>query len=260
MLALALVLAASLADADAALTAGDADACGKAVQDTLASGTLDVADVARAWILRGKCFTLANDLDRAERSYAVALRVDPNVVVDNDVAFTQAQKALPSVPGLAAHASFIDDDTLEVELDGDDMLLVKGAAVRRNDDEVARVPLEAGQARHKVSGIPRDGLTAVVLDKHGNALVRFAIDPQVKRVFTPAAPATIDNSPTLLTTLGATAIGAGIVGVVTSGIALAALGANATSTGDGQLWVAGVGASTGLFVLGAGMVVVDQGL
>lgn len=263
----ALLVSTSLDDAAAAFAAGDHEACGKLAQDALATGTLDVDDVARAWTLRGKCFTLAGDTDRAERSYAVALRVTPSMNDDalaSDAAFTLAKRSLPPLPGLAAQALFIDDDTLEVELLGDDMLLVKGASVVRdangNVEEVARVPVEAGHAKHKVSGVgDRAGLSAVLLDKHGNALARFAIDPAVKRVMTPAPvrPET-GAAPTLLTTLGATAIGAGIVGVVTSGIALASLGD--TALDDGGVWMVGVGASTGLFLVGAGLVVVDQGL
>lgn len=264
-----LALTSSLDDASAALAAGDHEACGKLAQDALATGTLDVDDVARAWTLRGKCFTLAGDTDRAERSYAVALRVTPSMNDDalaSDAAFTLAKRSLPPLPGLAAQALFIDEDTLEVELLGDDMLLVKGAAVVREGDgdaaleEVARVPVEAGRAKHKVSGVgDRAGLSAVLLDKHGNALMRFPIDPAVRKVVTPApVQADAGAAPTLLTTLGATAIGAGIVGVVTSGIALASLGD--TALDDGGVWMVGVGASTGLFLVGAGLVVVDQGL
>jgi hypothetical protein len=268
-----MTLVSSLDDAAAALVAGDHEACGKAAQETLATGTLDVADVARAWTLRGQCFVLAGDADRAERSYGVALRILPALATDEslqapglsgDATFLLAKRSLPPVPGLAAQASFVDDDTLEVELLGDDLLLVKGASIVHGADEVARMPLEVGQAKHKVSGLERTDLVAVLLDKYGNALLRLPIDPTVKKVFTPApsssSPAApgLGAAPTLLTTLGATAIGAGIVGVVTSGIALASLGD--TALDEGGVWVVGVGASTGLFLVGAGLVVVDQGL
>lgn len=267
MIAFAPLTSASLDDAAAALTAGDHEACGKAAQEALATGALDVADVARAWMLRGQCFALAGDNDRAERSYSVALRVQPALANDadaafaNDAAFTLAKRALPAVPGLAAQASFVDDSTLEVELLGDDFLLVKGASIVHGVDEVARTPLEVGQAKHKVSGLERSDLVAILLDKNGNALMRLPIDPTVKKVFspTPTPPGAAPGAaPTLLTTLGATAIGAGIVGVVTSGIALAALGD--TARDEGGVWVVGVGASTGLFLVGASLVVVDQGL
>jgi hypothetical protein len=274
ILTASLGLVSSLDDAAAALIAGDHEACGKAAQETLATGTLDVADVARAWTLRGQCFVLAGDADRAERSYGVALRVLPALATDEalqapglsgDATFLLAKRSLPAVPGLAAQATFIEEDTLEVELLGDDLLLVKGASIAHGADEVARMPLEVGQAKHKVTGLERNdrsGLVAVLLDKHGNALMRLPIDPTVKKVFTPApsssSSSTPGAAPTLLTTLGATAIGAGIVGVVTSGIALASLGD--TARAEGGVWVVGVGASTGLFLVGAGLVVVDQGL
>lgn len=268
MIALALLLAASsLDDAAAALLAGDADSCGLIVQETLASGALDVPDVARAWTLRGKCFTRAGDADRAERSYAVALRVDPLLdpaALIDDTAFAAARRALPSPAGLSARAAAIDDDTIELELLSDDLLLVKGALLVRDGLEVARVPLAADQARHKIGGIGREGLSAVLLDKYGNAMLRLPVDDAVQRVFTPAPAPTgtpglrPSGGPTVLTTIGATAIGAGIVGVVTSGIGLAALGPAALD--EGTVWVVGVGASTGLFLVGAGLVLVDQGL
>lgn len=262
MLVFALLLVASLDDAATALAAADHEACGKAAQDALATGALDVADTARAWTLRGQCFVLAGDNDRAERSYAVALRIDAAINLDGDAAFTLAKRTLPAVPGLAAQVSFVDDATLEVELLGDDLLLVKGASFVHGEEreEVARVPLDVGQAKHKVSGLERTQLVAVLLDKNGNALMRLPVDPSVKKVFTPAPspPTPSGAAPTFLTTLGATAIGAGIVGVVTSGIALASLGDHALD--EGGVWVVGVGASTGLFLVGAGLVVVDQGL
>lgn len=256
-----LALMSSLGDAATALAAGEHEACGKAAQEALASGALDVTDVARAWTLRGQCFVLAGDNDRAERSYSVALRIDPRIDVAGDEAFTLAKRTLPAVPGLAAQVSFVDDNTLEVELLGDDLLLVKSASIVRGVDEVARTPLEVGHAKHKISGLERNDLVAVLLDKNGNALMRLPVDPTVKKVFTPPPSSTspaASAAPTLLTTLGATAIGAGIVGVVTSGIALAALGD--TALDEGGVWVVGVGASTGLFLVGAGLVVVDQGL
>lgn len=277
MIALALLLAtAPLDDAAAALAAGDAGACGENVRLALESGALDVAQVARAWTLRGQCFTLAGDGDRAERSYAVALRVDPGLDASRDpslaadAAFATAKRSLPGIPGLSARVAAVDDDTIELELLGDDLLLVKGALLLRSGaegaapEEVARVPLEAGQARHKVSGVGRQGLTAVLVDKSGNALMRLPVDPAVQRVFAPApAPTRTQGetpgvAPTVLTTVGATAIGAGIVGIVASGIGLAALGP--TALDEGTVWLVGVGASTGLFLVGAGLVVVDQGL
>src|SRR5687767_10999873 len=126
-LVLALGLVASLDDADAALAAGNAEACGKLAQEALAQGELDEAGVVRAWLLRGRCFTLAGDADRAERSYGVALRVNAQSVVDDD-AFRRARAALPTAPApLAFRAAGVDAETVEVELLGDDLLLVKGA-------------------------------------------------------------------------------------------------------------------------------------
>jgi hypothetical protein len=251
-----------LDDAEKARAAGDAAACGKAAQDALATGVLDVEQTARAWALRGRCFVIAGDLDRGERSYAVALRLQPGMepLAVDDKAFTLAKETLPPAgKALLVRAQRVDADVVEVELVVDDLLLVKSAALVRGADEVARVPLEAGKARHKVGGIDPVGLDVVALDKHGNQLVRAPVDTSVEKVLTPP-PATASSTgaaPTVLTTLGATAIGAGIVGIVASGIGVASLGPDPGD--DATLWYVGVGASTALFLAGAGLVVVDQG-
>ena len=89
------VASSSLDDAAAALASGD-QACGQLAQDALTAGNLDVDDVARAWTVRGKCFMLAGDKDRAERSYSVALRVTPSMSDDTlaeDAAFLLAKSA-----------------------------------------------------------------------------------------------------------------------------------------------------------------------
>ena len=267
MITFALLLAgAPLHDAAAALVAGDAEGCTRQVQTALASGALDVPEVARAWSLRGQCFTLAGDADRAERSYAVALRIDASLASAAlvDEAFAAAWRALPSPAGLRARAAALDEDTVEIELLADDLLLAKSAVLVRADlpvpEEVARVPLEVGQAHHKVSGAGRAGLIAVLLDQHGNALLRLPVEAGA-RAFVVPAPAPLaagKSTPTLLTTLGAAALGVGFAGVVVSGVGLSALGAGALSEGTG--WLVGVGAGAGLFVVGAGLIVVDQGL
>lgn len=258
-----------LVEAAAALARGDGPTCGRLAQEALQGGALPRRETAEAWLLRGKCYVLAGDLDRAERSYAVALRLEPGPVAVDDNAFAAARQALPP-PGaaLAARAAVLDPalapGALEVELLADDLLLVRAAVVRpaAGGEEVARFPLEAGKARHKVSGLEEvqagAELALVLLDKHGNELIEAPVeglvDGHAPRVITPAAgPA----RPTVLTTLGATALGAGIVGVVASGIALASLGPTARDE-DASAWLVGVGASTGLFLVGAGLVVVDQ--
>ena len=246
----------------------DADACGKLAQDALNGGGLDVEQTARAWTLRGACFVLAGDADKAQRSYAVALRVNKDVPAADNDAFRAAQKDV-APHALQGHAAAVDDDTVAVELIGDDLQLVRGAMLTRGDEELARFPLDAAHAKHKVSGVGTAGITLRLLDKHGNAVASSDVSAAVEHVVTPApvasrpsgsagAPSGAAAAPTMLTTLGATAIGAGIVGIVASGIGVASLGPKALD--DGQLWLVGVGASTGLFLVGAALVVVDQGL
>lgn len=269
-----------LAAAEAALAQGDVAACGALAQRALQAGTLSAPDTARAWLLRGRCFVVGGDLDRGERSYAVALRLDRQIAPwgsasssslsssSGDPAFAAARAALPAAAAsLAGRAAVLDPalhpGSLEVELVADDLLLVRGARVHAADgEEVARFPLEAARPRHRVSGLagPLAGLVAVFLDKHGNELVRVPvaglIDGHAAQVIT-VVPGAAAAGPSVLTTLGATALGAGIVGIVASGIGLVSLPTTAPA-GDETLWLVGVGASTGLFLVGAGLVVVDQ--
>jgi hypothetical protein len=136
------------------------------------------------------------------------------------------------------------------------------------------VPLEVGRASHRVSGLLEGGDAAALVvrahDKHGNVLARAAVElappPAAGAPSTDAntdadhavvvPPGAAPHEPGALTAVGAAAIGLGLVGAVASGISVASLGEAARD--QGQLLLAGVAASTGVFVVGAALVVVDQ--
>lgn len=265
---LLLLAAGPLDEAEAASQAGDAEACGQAAQQAIASGVLEEAELARAWLLRGRCYLQAGDRDRAERSYAVAVRTSPEVLAwisggapkDADEPFQAALAARPADP-LRASAR-VDGDHVELHLDTDDLLLVRAASLWQGAAEVARLPLEAGAAAtHKVGGIPLEGLSLRLHDKHGNTLWRGAVEvPSLAEahkdlVVEGSAPA---REPSVLTTVGAVALGLGLVGAVVCGIGASADGS--AELEQGGPWLVGVGASTGVFLVGAALVVVDQGL
>lgn len=265
---LLLLAAGPLDDAEAALQAGDAEGCGQAAQQALGSGVLEEAELTRAWILRGRCYALAGDRDRAERSYAVAVRASPEALAwiaggapaDADEAFAAALAARPADP-LRASAR-VDGDHVELHLHADDLLLVRAASLWQGAEEVARLPLEAGSAaRHNVGGIPLQGLSQRLHDKHGNTLWRGAVEvpslaeAQKDLVVEGSAPA---REPTVLTTVGAVGLGLGLVGAVVCGIGASAGGS--TELQASGPWLVGVGAATGVFLVGAALVVVDQGL
>lgn len=243
--------------AEAALAAGDFETCGKQAHAALQRGGLDVDGTVHAWVLRARCFSLGGDVDRAERSYAVALRLQRELPPVDDKAFAAAQASLPPPSeSLAVQAVQRGADVVELRLEADDLQLVRAGVLVRGDDEVARVPLQADQPQHKVGGLALDGVGAVVEDKYGNALLRLPI------VKAEDLPKVIEVSgerpaePGAMTTWGVTALGAGIVGIAVAGIGLASLG---PAPGDeANLWLAGVGGSTALFLIGAGLVVVDQ--
>ncbi len=236
----------------------DAGRCEEQAAAALHTGALDVEQAARAWALRGACLALAGAGDKARRCYAVALRVKPDMAAVDDDAFRAAKHELPA-QAFAFRAARVPEpaDTVEVEILGDDLRLAANAVLVRGGEELARFPLSADAAKHRVTGLGAGPLSAFLLDRYGNRVAHVDVATEPEHVITPP-PATAGPAPTVLTTLGATALGAGLVGIVVSGIGVAALGDKALD--DGQLWLVGVGASTGLFLVGASLVVVDQGL
>ena len=267
---LLLVLAAgSLDDAEAALRAGEHERCGQLAQEALAAGDLDEQGVTRAWLMRGRCYELAGDGDRAERSYAVAVRTSPEVATWRAGTVPEGAGA-PFAAALAARGAdplrataVVVEDHVVITLAADDLVLVRGASLWRGDDELARVPLEAGAAAtHNVAGIPTDGVTLRLHDKHGNVLWRGAAEVAATAkggatdvVVQGGAPA---REPTVLTAIGGGALALGLVGAVVCGIGASA--DRTTTFETGGPWLVGVAAATGVFLVGAGLVVVDQGL
>lgn len=259
---------ATLDDADAALRTGDLERCGQLAQLALASGDLEEPELSRAWLLRGRCYALAGDRDRAERCYAVAVRTSPDHLAwlsggapgDADEPFHAALAARPAEP-LRARAR-VAADHVEVMLEADDLSLVRTASLWRNDEEQARLPLELGASpSHRVAGIPVDGLSLRLHDKHGNTLWRGPVEvaslaAAKKEIVVQGGSEA--REPTMLTTLGAAALGVGLLGAVACGIGASAGGVDELQ--QGGVWLVGVGASTGVFLIGAALVVVDQGL
>ena len=222
--------------------------------------------VARAWLLRGRCYAWAGDHERAERSYAVAVRVSPELPAwisggaAEDPSLAAALAARPADP-LRGSATILADH-VKIELAADELSLVRAASLWRGDEELARVPLELGAASsHEIAGIPLDGLVLRLHDKHGNTVWRAPVagaslaQGKKELVVEGGAPA---REPTLLTTFGAAALGVGLVGAVACGIGASTGGVDEVESGS--LWLVGVGASTGVFLIGAALVVVDQGL
>ncbi|MCC7071105.1 MAG: bacterial transcriptional activator domain-containing protein [Deltaproteobacteria bacterium] len=267
---LILALAAgSLDDAEAALQAGEHERCGELAQQALAAGELDERGVTRAWLLRGRCYALAGERDRAERSYAVAVRTSPDVATwiaggapqGEGEAFAAALAARGADP-LRATALVVQDHVV-VTLVADDLVLVRGASLWRADEELARVPLELGAAAtHQVGGIGTEGLTLVLHDRHGNVVWRGPVERAAVKhdegkgvVVEGGAPA---REPTVLTAIGGGALALGLVGAVVCGIG--ASSDRTTTFETGGPWLVGVAAATGVFLVGAGLVVVDQGL
>lgn len=246
----------ALEAARAALAAAAPD-CDRMALAALQTGALDEGGVAEAWILRGRCALLGNDLERAERAFAVAVRVDPAVPgVDHDTFRRARAAALPASLSFAARRG---GDVVSLELLSDDRQLAHSACIVDGAQERARVPLEVGRASQTVTVAATAMLEARLLDRHGNVLLRQPVTAA------PAAPAEAPPStpprsggPGVVTWVGAGLLGAGMIGMTAASVAVASTGA--TVLDEAPILVAAVGAGAAVFLVGAGLVVLDQGL
>ncbi len=268
-----------LAEAEAALRAGIHKKCVELAQQGLASGRLAAADVARAWLVRGRCHALDGDVERAERAYAVAIRVQPDLVFPTDDPVWERVRPEGSAPAsaltLAAATTVVDGAGgafVAVAVQAHDDLGLGRAFVLVNDDhrEVARAPLErpadgAGDGgsppAHRFSGIPVEGLRARLLDRHGNVLrdVPVVVDDAARAALVAAGgtPASSAPAPTSwLTLVGAGTAAVGFVGALAGGVVFAA---EAPADDDGAALPALVGfvGGVGLFVVGGALITVD---
>jgi hypothetical protein len=149
-----------------------------------------------------------------------------------------------------------------------------------DDREVARAPIDRPQdatgdawtkVHHRFSGFPVEGLTARLLDKHGNLLRRtpVVVDDAVRAALsaagaTPATPSTATTTTTTpvtaLSYVGAGTAVAGLVGAAGSGIALAIRNhpEGGGAVGDTTPLLIGFFGGVAVTVVGAVLVVVDQ--
>jgi len=268
-----------LAEAEAALRAGIHKKCVELAQQGLASGRLAAADVARAWLVRGRCHALEGDVQRAERAYAVAVRVQPDLVFPTDDPVWERVRPEGRAPAsaltLAAATVVVEGDGgafVAVAVQAQDDLGLGRAFVLVNGDEreVARAPVErpadgagdvASPPTHRFSGIPVEGLRARLLDRHGNVLrdVAVVVDDAARAalVAAGATPASSTPAPTSwLTLVGAGTAAAGFVGAMAGGVLFAQ---EAPGDEDGAALPALVGfvGGVGLFVVGGALIAVD---
>jgi len=270
-----------LAEAEAALRAGIHQKCVELAQRALAAGRLDAVAVARAWLVRGRCHVLDGDLHRAERSYAVAVRVQPDVaLLTADAVFSRVQpegRAQASALTLTAATVVVIDEGEQAPIVAvavaaqDDLGLARAfVLVDADEREVVRAPIEraadaVGDAfvrpRHRFSGFSVERLRArlldvpvVVSDEARRALIAAGATPATRSTATPAT----DTS--WLTWAGAATASAGFVTASLGGVAFtSAMQADDTRVVDDEAPVlAAFVAGAGLFVVGGALIVVDQ--
>ncbi len=265
--------------AEAALRAGIHKRCIELAQQALQTGQLDSDGVARAWWTRGRCHSIDGDADRAQRSYAVAVRVKPTILMPvDDAAFTRVKaEGTDPATALALQARAVvvplqGGAIVAVEISANDDLRIGKACslIDKDQVEVARAPLEhstdSPSIQHRFSGIPVEGLRALLLDKHGNRLreVDVIVDDAARNALiaagaTPQEPL-VALPVTWLSYVGAGTALVGIVGAATSGIALAvSTQAEASHVIDSELpYLLGFVGAVSAVVVGGTLVVVDQ--
>jgi hypothetical protein len=276
-----------LLEAEAAMRAGLHGKCIELAKDALKSGGLDERGTAHAWLVRGRCHAIAGDVDRAERSYAVAARVQPDLILPFDDALWTRVRPEGDAPNTAlrlvatavvlAGADGGDGEgavVIEVAVHDD---LALGTVVRLLDAdgrEIVSAPVEAPSSSgqlvvvHRFSGFAVAGVTAELLDRSGNRLRHTALVDDAIRVApsspAPAPTAAVDIAPVrdvgALAYLGGAMATAGLLTVSVCGINTAVVAqADQTRIFDDELpWLAGVGIGAAAVVVGMGLVVAER--
>ena len=200
---------------EAALKAGLVPKCVELAKEAVRSGQLDVDNLAAAWLLRGRCHALEGDADRAERSYAVATRIKPTIMLG--AADTIWQRVQPE--GTAAATALVlipagivvaeNDVGIEVTTQDDLVLGHTVVVVDKDGVELARAPLlEAIPAtattpatpppvravRHRFSGFAVVGTTTKLLDRNGNVLRSAAVELDERAQLALAGPTATSTS------------------------------------------------------------------
>ena len=128
-----------LMEAEAALRAGIHGKCIELSKEALKTGQLDERGTAHAWLVRGRCHALEHDVDRAERSYAVAVRIEPDIILPTEDPIWTRVRPEGTAPATALRlvASAVVMGPADGSADGDmaDMAgVVVGIEVALNDD------------------------------------------------------------------------------------------------------------------------------
>ncbi len=261
--------------------------------DAIKGGGLDALTLANAWLVRGRCYMLSGDVDRAERSYAVAVRIAPDLVLPTtDAAWTRVKgegHAPRSALTLVAAAVVIDAGGVAIDVAlNDDLGLGASVIVYDADgEEVVSAPVHDVESRvadasadavdadavvgaprrvHRFSGFPVEGTTVTLRDKAGNRLrsVSVVVGDDVRGALaaagaTPGASAPARRIPGTLAYVGGGAMAVGLVSSLVTGIQFTILAqADEQRVLDDELpWLVGFLGSVGLVVVGGGLVVAE---
>jgi hypothetical protein len=265
-----------------------------AAEQRLEEGGLTREESVRAWLDKADAFASLRDPAKAERAFAVALRIDRGLAppaLEDELERTAFERARDSLPpddqALDVRVVVVErggPPGMTVQVEADDMGLVGGAELRvagevvselqiSRSDPKARSPLHPGN----VAGL----LTVIFVDAYGNELRRVELEGRAQQTTMDKVIERDGTSPDVtdadvtdpdglggfapsgelrwLTLGGATAIAVGAIGVAAAGMWLASVDAGDVDAPEGAREVAlvGVGIATGVIVLGGVFVVTD---
>jgi hypothetical protein len=217
-----LFLSTSVAHAQEAYDQRDAGHCHRAIAETLAEGTHGPEDVAALWLLRGRCWMLVKDRQRAERAYRVGLRMhaargrnvaEPDRADDVVMKDVRAEVAAMATNGKApALVSRAVNGVIEVRVVDDLGAATAAVVINAAGQRVAGATIDPGAEQailggvvlaHTFAGVELEqGLQAALIDKHGNRLLVLPIDVPAAAAATIAEPKVVaePSSATTVTT------------------------------------------------------------
>jgi len=263
-----------LASVEADFKAGVRARCVSLAKDALRSGRLEPLEYATAWLVRGRCHVLQEDIDKAERSYAVAVRVQKDIALPTEdavlarvkaaaVPLTLRARAIPDASGrgVVVEATLVDDlaigDHLEVRVASNATPLAIGAA--------SGPTTLAGRSERFT--VVAEGAEVVLVDKYGNRVARAPVtfDDEANAALTAAgaAPQVVTAAPRHVTALayvgGATIVASFITAAVCGINHTVVAQADESRVLDEELpWLVGFGAGAVGVVVGMGLVAVER--
>lgn len=233
----------------------------------LVEGKLGPAELTRLWSLKGRALGVIGQGAKAQEAFSVALRVDPEWRLPAGEADPEItgpyHAALAVLPARSKSLSVWlrleagdDRSKLRYQLVADDLGLVSGAEVQAGD-VVREVALSLDDVPRELALPAGTGAIAFrLLDAHGNALRDESLE--VAATTSGEVSSQGPGGRRWLALGGGTTMALGALGVMVSGIGIAAIDdGQKAPDGTKDVLLGGVLAATGLVVVGGALIATD---